>query len=143
MSEGDEMKDGPLKILIVDDQAGVRYLLKIIMEEAGHMVYTAQNGLEAVSSAAANRPDLIFMDVKMPLMGGLEALDRIKTQMSEIDVIIMTAYPSEDIVNQAKEMGALCCITKPFDVEIIKELLGKYRWGLENINNIAVFDYVC
>ncbi len=137
------MKDGPLKILIVDDQAGVRYLLKIIMEEAGHMVYTAQNGLEAVSSAAANRPDLIFMDVKMPLMGGLEALDRIKTQMSEIDVIIMTAYPSEDIVNQAKEMGALCCITKPFDVEIIKELLGKYRWGLENINNIAVFDYVC
>jgi len=137
------MKGKPLKILIVDDQAGVRYLLEIIMEEAGHMVYTAQNGLEAVSSAVANRPDLIFMDVRMPLMGGLEALERIKTQVPEIDVIIMTAYPSEDTVNQSKQMGALCCITKPFDVDKIKELLIKYQWSMENINTIAAWGYVC
>ncbi len=137
------MKGEPLKILIVDDQAGVRYLLEIIMKEAGHTVCTAQNGLEAVSSAVANRPDLIFMDVRMPLMGGLEALDKIKTQIPETDVIIMTAYPSEDTVNRVKKMGALCCITKPFDVDKIKELLVKYRWNQKNINTIAACGYVC
>jgi len=137
------MKGEPLKILIVDDQAGVRYLLEIIMKEAGHMVCTAQNGLEAVSSAVANRPDLIFMDVRMPLMGGLEALERIKAQIPETDVIIMTAYPSEDTVNRVKKMGALCCITKPFDVDKIKELLVKYRWNQKNINTIAACSYVC
>lgn len=121
-----------LDILIVDDQAGVRYLLDIVIREAGHRVHTAQNGLEAVEFARSIRPDLVFMDVRMPLMGGLEALGKIKAISPETDVIIMTAYGSEDTVSQAMENGALCCIAKPFDVDEIKELLVEFRWKRAN-----------
>lgn len=118
----------PLKILIVDDQPGVRYLLDIVIREAGHRVFTARNGLEAVEIAKSSHPDLIFMDVRMPLMGGLEALGKIKAMIPETKVIIMTAYGSEETVTQAMEGGALCCIAKPFDVEKIKELLEDQEW---------------
>jgi two-component system response regulator (stage 0 sporulation protein F) len=118
----------PLKILIVDDQPGVRYLLDIVIREVGHRVYTARNGLEAVSMVKSIHPDLIFMDVRMPLMGGLEALGQIKATNPETEVIIMTAYGSEETVTRAMEGGALCCIAKPFDVEKIKELLENLEW---------------
>ncbi|MCL6635648.1 MAG: response regulator [Peptococcaceae bacterium] len=126
------MRREPLDILIVDDQAGVRYLLDILVREAGHRAHTAQNGLEAVELARTVRPDLVFMDVRMPLMGGLEALGKIKALIPETDVIIMTAFGSEETISQAMQEGALCCIAKPFDVDEIKEILAEYRWRRAN-----------
>lgn len=127
-----------LNILVVDDQPGVRYLLDIVAREVGHKVYTAKNGLEAVELAHSTRPDLVFMDVRMPLMGGLEALAEIKALTPETDVIIMTAYGSEETVAQAMEKGALCCIAKPFDVEKIKDLLLDYEWKRVSLTASAV-----
>jgi len=115
-----------LKVLIVDDQAGVRFLLDIVVRESGHKSYMAQNGMEAIEMAFSIKPDLIFMDVRMPLIGGLEALGKIKAAKPEIQVIIMTAYGSEQTVSEAKSKGAWCYIAKPFDVEEIKELLKKF-----------------
>ncbi|TEB07461.1 Sporulation initiation phosphotransferase F [Pelotomaculum schinkii] len=131
----------PLKILIVDDQPGVRYLLDIVIREVGHQVYTARNGLEAVDIAKASHPDLVFMDVRMPLMGGLEALGKIKAMLPETEVIIMTAYGSEETVTRAMEGGALCCIAKPFDVEKIKELLENMEWKHSCYKKTLIRDY--
>jgi len=131
----------PLKILIVDDQPGVRYLLDIVIREAGHHVYTASNGLEAVEIARSSHPDSIFMDVRMPLMGGLEALNKIKAMIPETEVIIMTAYGSEETVTKAMEGGAMCCIAKPFDVEKIKELLGNLEWKHSSYKETLARDY--
>lgn len=117
-----------MNILIVDDQPGVRYLLDVLAREAGHRVCTAENGLTAIDAVRSFKPDLVFMDVRMPLMGGLEALGLIKSLAPGTDVIIMTAYESEETVSRALEGGVLCCIAKPFDVEYIKELLTGYRW---------------
>lgn len=117
------MQHEPLNVLIVDDQAGVRYLLKIVVEESGHRAYTACNGHEAVDMARSLRPDLIFMDVRMPIMGGLEALEKIKALTPESNVVIMTAFNSEDTVVQAMQKGALTCLVKPFDVDELKEFL--------------------
>lgn len=122
------MRAEPLDIMIVDDQAGVRYLLDILVREVGHRSYTAQNGLEAIELARSIRPDLIFMDVRMPVMGGLEALGEIKAIIPETDIIIMTAYGSEETVSQALQKGALCCIAKPFDVDKMKDLLKRFSW---------------
>ncbi|MDF9407961.1 MAG: Sporulation initiation phosphotransferase F [Pelotomaculum sp. PtaB.Bin013] len=117
------MRREPLDVLIVDDQAGVRYLLEIIVRDSGHRAHTAGNGLEAVDLARSIRPDLIFMDVRMPLMGGLEALEKIKALAPETNVVIMTAFSSEETVSQAMQKGALTCIVKPFDVDELKEFL--------------------
>ncbi len=115
-----------LDILVVDDQPGVRYLLDIIIKELGHRVHTAQNGLEALEKVCSIQPDLVFMDVRMPVMGGLEALARLKIQSPQTKVIIMSAYGSGDIINEARKLGATACLAKPFDVEEIKEFLQKY-----------------
>jgi two-component system response regulator (stage 0 sporulation protein F) len=128
----------PLNILIVDDQPGVRYILDIVIREAGHHVYTARNGLEAIEIAKSSYPDLIFMDVRMPLMGGLEALGKIKEMIPETEVIIMTAYGSEETVTRAMEGGALCCIAKPFDVEKIRGILENLEW---KYNDTLTRDY--
>lgn len=122
-----------MNVLVVDDQPGVRYLLDIVVKELGHDVFTAQNGLEAVDLARSKRFDLIFMDVRMPLMGGLEALTRIKAMSPKTDVVIMTAYGSDDTIECANNNGALCCIAKPFDVEDIKNFLDDYT--VEKFNN--------
>jgi two-component system response regulator (stage 0 sporulation protein F) len=122
-----------LKVLIADDQAGVRFLLDIVVRESGHKSYMAQNGMEAIEMACSIKPDLIFMDVRMPLIGGLEALGKIKTARPETQVIIMTAYGSEQTLSEAKSKGAWCYIAKPFDVEEIKELLNKFFDGFDDI----------
>ncbi|SHK67566.1 response regulator [Desulforamulus aeronauticus] len=113
----------PLNVLIVDDQAGVRYLLEILVKESGHQVYTAQNGVEAVEKVRILKPDLIFMDVRMPIMGGLEALGKIKKIVPTTEVVMMTAYSAEDTATIAMQKGAMLCMSKPFDVEEVKHLL--------------------
>lgn len=120
------MFNSSMDILVVDDQPGVRYLLDIVIKEIGHRVYTAQNGLEALEKVRSIKPDLVFMDVRMPLMGGLEALAKIKKNYPEIKVVIMTAYGSDDTIEQARKQGALCCLAKPFDVEDIKNFLDNF-----------------
>ena len=129
------MTEKTMNIMVVDDQPGVRYLLDIVVKELGHDVYTAQNGLEAVELASSKRFDLIFMDVRMPLMGGLEALTRIRAISPTTDIVIMTAYGSDDTIECANKNGALCCIAKPFDVEDIKIFLDDYTSERFSNNN--------
>lgn len=131
----------PLKILVADDQVGVRYLLEILIREAGHKAYVAQNGMEAVDLACEVRPDLVFMDVRMPLMDGLEALERIKGVLPETDVVIMTSYGAEETLTQAMQKGALCFLAKPFDIGEIKECIRRYRWKRAGIKATASGEY--
>ena len=117
------MEKRKLDVLVVDDQPGVRYLLDVIISEEGHCVRLAKNGYEAVDAVKASRPDLVIMDVRMPQMGGIEALGKIKIISPETEVVLMTAYVSDETVQMALKKGALCCFTKPFDVEGIKSFI--------------------
>lgn len=126
-----------LDVLIVDDQAGVRYLLEVLVKEAGHQVYTAQNGVEAVDKVRTLKPDLIFMDVRMPIMGGLEALGKIKKIVPGTEVVMMTAYSAEDTATIAMQKGAMLCMSKPFDVDEVKDLLQRF------VNNLNTYEQAC
>ena len=126
------MSINPLKVLVVDDQPNVRFLLTVIIEEEGHKIFTAQNGKEAVEMVSSLYPDLIFMDVRMPVMGGLDALKKIKMISPRTEVVMMTAYGAEDTIDTALQQGALTCIAKPFDIEEIKGFIKEYGWGISS-----------
>ena len=104
------------KILIVDDEPGIVRLLSMRLKAKGYEVFEAYDGLECVKMAMQVLPDLILLDIKMPQGGGIGAFERLiqLDATKEIPVIFMTAFPTEEIQNQVRQMGAKDCISKPF-----------------------------
>jgi two-component system response regulator (stage 0 sporulation protein F) len=115
------------KILVVDDQLGVRRLLFETFKEDHHEVEMAANGAEALQLLNTFNPELILMDMKMPGMNGLETLGQIRAIDQQVGVIMMTAYGDTQNMEQAKELGILHYMGKPFDLfelrEKVKEIL--------------------
>ena len=109
------------KILVVDDQFGVRRLLFETFREDLHEVEMAANGAEALQLLITFRPDLILMDMKMPGMNGLETLGHIRDLDRRVNVIMMTAYGDTQNMEQAKDLGILYYMGKPFDLFELRE----------------------
>ncbi|MHB1653191.1 MAG: response regulator [Desulfitobacteriaceae bacterium] len=107
---------GVAKILVVDDQLGVRRLLFETFREAQYEVQMAANGNEAIELTAEFCPDLLLMDMKMPGMSGIETLRQLRALNIAIRVIMMTAYGDVHNMEQAKELGVIHYLTKPFDL---------------------------
>lgn len=119
------MLEGMAYLLVVDDQMGVRRLLYEAFNEQGYEVEMAGSGLEAIEKVKARRPDLILMDMKMPGMNGLGALKEIKALYDDAIVIMMTAYGELEIVAEAMHLGVREYITKPFDINELRDLVRK------------------
>lgn len=113
--------NGPL-ILVVDDQAGVRLLLREVFREVGYRVALASHGQEAVVMASMEVPAMALVDLKMPVMDGLETLRALKGLDPTLPVLMMTAV-GEGRMNELLENGARDCITKPFDVFKLRDLV--------------------
>lgn len=105
------------RILAVDDEKHILRLVQINLEKAGYLVVTASNGREALEAVALERPDLIVMDVMMPEMDGLEALQKLKSdeQTANIPVVMLTAKAQDADVFQGWQSGADLYLTKPFN----------------------------
>jgi len=115
----------PNKILIVDDQKGVRRLLEELFKKEGWSVYIASDGLEAINMVQEIIPDIVLMDMKMPNMNGLESSTLILKQFPDMIIIMMTAYGEMDVVKKALEAGVKRCITKPFDILSLRDLVNE------------------
>ncbi len=104
------------KILIVDDEPSIVRLLSMRLKAKGYEIVEAFDGLECVKVALKEVPDLILLDIKMPLMNGINAFEKLirRETTKQIPVLFMTAYPSTVITNQVLKMGAKGCISKPF-----------------------------
>ena len=102
---------------MVDDQFGDRETLKAILEERGYRVATAVDGAETVQMVKERHYDIIFLDIKLPGIDGIETFERVKKIDSKAVVIMMTGYTAEDLVERAISGGAYTCIYKPFDME--------------------------
>lgn len=109
-------------IMVVDDQAGVRLLLREVFREVGYRVALAVHGQEAVAMASAELPSLALVDLKMPVMDGLETLRTLKGLDPTMPILMMTAV-GEGRVNELLENGARDCITKPFDIFALRDLV--------------------
>ncbi|MBA4602931.1 response regulator [Thermoactinomyces sp. AMNI-1] len=108
------------KILVVDDQYGIRLLLQEVFSKEDIHIFQASNGKQALEIIQAEKPDLILLDMKMPGMDGLELLRRLRKFNTEAKVIMMTAYGELDMVAEASQLGALTHFTKPFDIEELR-----------------------
>ena len=110
-------------ILVVDDEFGDRETLKGILEDKGYRVATAQDGAEAIEMVKSKHYDIIFLDVRLPGMDGVETFEQVKKIDPKATVIMMTGYTVEDLVKKAITQGAYTCIYKPFDVEKVMALV--------------------
>ncbi len=105
------------KVLIVDDQNGIRVLLMEVFSSEGYATFQASNGKLALDIVRKESPDLVLLDMKIPGMDGLEILKHIKDIDTNIKVIMMTAYGELDVIKEATELGAITHFTKPFDID--------------------------
>ena len=118
-----------MKILVVDDASFVRMALgQILMEDGHEIVGEAADGVEAIEKYKLLKPDLVTMDITMPVMGGIDSLKGIIQFDPNAKVIMCSAMGQQEFVFQAIEAGALDFIVKPFDKERIKEAIRKYRY---------------
>lgn len=101
------------KVLVIDDEASIRRLLKLNLEEAQFHVLQAVDGREGLHLAAAERPDIIILDMGLPDQRGLEVLRALR-QWSETPVVILSVEDDPDTIIQALDAGADDYVTKPF-----------------------------
>ena len=111
------------EIMVVDDEPGMRITLEAIIEDEGYDVVGVEDGYKAVEMAEASPFDLIFMDIKMPGIDGVETYRRIKAINPGSIVFMLTAFAVEELVKQALEEGAYAVIYKPFAAEQIIDVL--------------------
>jgi len=113
-----------IKVMVVDDEIAMREILKIMLKD--YKVIEASNGREAVELYREERPDIVLMDVMMPLMNGIEATSEIKKIDPDAKIVAITAYASSKR-EKVIEAGADYILKKPFTrkevVELIKRIL--------------------
>ena len=112
-------------ILIVDDSAMIRRIVSQLVQKLGHQPLTAENGLRGYEMAAEVRPDMIIMDIEMPVMDGYEATWRIKSDQrtTHIPVMFFTALGSEENIQQAREAGGIGFLNKPICKEELSQAI--------------------
>ncbi len=120
----------PVRVLVAEDDAIIRMDLKEMLEEESYEVLEAGDGQTAVDLARQMKPDLVILDIKMPVMDGIEAARHISEERIA-PVLILTAYSQRDLIEQAAQAGAMAYLVKPFQkqdllpaIEIAK---GRYQ----------------
>lgn len=144
--------DEKMNIMIVDDEMIIRESFVYWFEKYGHKAQAAESGLEALAELEKNPFDLLFVDIKMPGMDGIELLERVKQTYPETIVVIITAYGSIDTAVEAMKLGASDYLLKPFKPEQIslvmekvahqKKLESEYRYLKGRLDEMTRFDNI-
>jgi AmiR/NasT family two-component response regulator len=104
----------PVRILVAEDEALIRMDLVEMLQEAGYTVVAqAANGEEAIALATEHRPDLVILDVKMPILDGISAAEKI---ISIAPVLMLTAFSQRELVERARDAGVMAYVVKPFTI---------------------------
>jgi two-component system cell cycle response regulator DivK len=114
------------RILVVEDQEDNRQILRDLLGSADYEMDEAENGQQAIDAVAKQRPDLILMDIQLPIMDGYEATRRIKGNPAtkDIPIIVVTSYALSGDEGKARDAGCDAYVTKPYSP---RQLLAKIR----------------
>lgn len=111
------------KILVVDDNRELCENLKDIIDSIGHKVTCAFDGHEAIETVLKDPPDIVIMDIQMPGVDGLTALQQIKQLAPAARIFLMTGHPNQQIIDRAEREGARAILHKPLDVQRLLQLI--------------------
>jgi DNA-binding NtrC family response regulator len=118
-----------LDILVVDDEQSICLLLHDVLSRLGHRVSTCQDGASALKLASEHSFDLVFLDIRMPGMGGVEALKQLHERHPNTTYVMITGYAHNDIVDESLRSGASACLCKPFSLSQVMKLLQEITSG--------------
>jgi two-component system, NtrC family, nitrogen regulation response regulator NtrX len=104
-------------ILIIDDEPGIRTVLRDVLEDDGYSVIDAEDGIQGLAELAANSVDLVFLDVWLPNMGGIDVLKRLREQHPDVEVIMISGHANISLAVQATKMGAFDFLEKPLSLD--------------------------
>lgn len=110
------------RILVVDDDQGILEAFDVIFGEEHEMI-NAQNGYQALEKLREGAYQLIFLDIKMPGMNGIEVLRWIRSRSSSARVVVVTALPQEEYEEEARQLGVDAYVRKPFDVGEVQQIV--------------------
>lgn len=120
-------------VLVVDDEPGMRALFSFMLGAKGFQVHTASSGEEAIGNVQQRPYDLVFLDIRMPYMDGVQVLRALKQYRPDINVVMMTGYAVEQLLDDALAEGACGYLRKPFTLDellcSIKTVMGD---GIDN-----------
>jgi len=104
------------RILVIDDNTSVRSVLEFLLADAGHNLTSARTGEEGIRLFDEVSPDMVVVDVHMPVMSGFDVCRAVKAKRSNVPVIMLTGCPTKDVLRIAKEAGAAEVLRKPFEL---------------------------
>ena len=113
------------RILVVDDQPQVLNMLREIVEHLGHEASTAASGEQAIAAIATVRPHIVFIDLLMPGISGLELLTHIRRHHPPVPVIAITGNSDQKIAGEARAAGAFAVVEKPFSLATLRDLVAQ------------------
>jgi len=120
---GRQYHQGEGKVLVVDDDARVREVLRDVVIDQGYQVVDIENGERAIEEMEKQHFDLVFLDLVLPGLSGVDVLDKLKAKDEKATVAIITGYGDDAIALEAMSMGPLLLIRKPFRVEDVVRVL--------------------
>ena len=126
-------------MLIVDDDPSIRRGLRSLLEDEGlEIVAEALDGADALDAAYQTSPDLVFMDLRMPVMGGIEATRQLTATFPTIQVIVCTAYDDASLHQGAKEAGAFAVLVKGCPPRLLLEVVDQAWMRKQDLDREAV-----
>jgi DNA-binding response OmpR family regulator len=109
-------------VLVVDDDALLVKMIATVLKTRGYSILTAGNGKEGLDMAKEAEPDIILLDIMMPVLDGLAMLEELR-KTSDVPVIIISAFGRPEKVEKARSLGIECFLNKPFEMGILVEML--------------------
>lgn len=132
----------PKKILIVEDEAGIRLSLSDELESTGYQVFTAENGEKALETAGREKPDLIILDLMLPVLDGTEVCKKLRMRGDRTPIIMLTVKDKEIDKVLGLELGADDYMTKPFSLrELVARVKAIFRRTEEKPSNMDAYSF--
>ncbi|RLB68512.1 MAG: sigma-54-dependent Fis family transcriptional regulator, partial [Deltaproteobacteria bacterium] len=111
------------QVLVVDDEAAIRFAFEQFLRDEGYEALLAENSDEALKLLQDTIPDLVFLDYRLPGMDGIHVLEKIRRQQPGLPVIFMTAFGAMEVAIKAMQLGAYEYLTEPLDLDQVRLLI--------------------